>query len=183
MATLNESASQIFEKVGGLLRNWLSEEGAKKVDFEYVAVALTSTYVCWLELDGNWSRIHLPSEISFAMHDLRAAQADPRRGAWLWSHLWMEASEGVLHQECDWMREPVIDDDEPVMDGDAALELDYFPRDPDWIPEWMATKAAAHQKVRDAREHRRQRDRERRAKQKAEADQAEEASGSGRSGE
>ena len=70
------------------------------------------------------------------------------------------------------MREPVIDD-EPVMDGDAALELDYFPRDPEWIPEWMATKAAAHQKVRDARERRRQRDRERRAKQKAEAAQAE----------
>ena len=83
------------------------------------------------------------------------------------------------------MREPVIDDDEPVMDGDAALELDYFPRDPEWIPEWMATKAAAHQKVRDARERRRQRDRERRAKQKAdtEAVQAEGASGSGRSGE
>ena len=49
------------------------------------------------------------------------------------------------------MREPVIDDDEPVMDGDAALELDQFPRDPQWVPEWMATKAAAHQKVREAR--------------------------------
>ena len=182
MADLNESASQIFEKVGGLLRNWLFEEGAKKVDFEYVAVALTSTYVCWLELDGNWSRIHLPSEISFAMHDLRAAQADPRRGAWLWSHFWMEAAEGVLHQEADWMREPVISA-RPIGGADAAVELEYYPRDPEWIPEWMATKAAAHQKVRDARERRRQRDRERRAKQKAEADQAEGASGSGRSGE
>ena len=90
----------------------------------------------------------------------------------MYSHFWMEASDGVLHQECDWMREPVIDDDEPVMDGDAALELDYYPRDPEWIPEWMATKAAAHQKVREARERRRQRDRERRAKKKAEAAQA-----------
>ena len=25
-------------------------------------------------------------------------------GAWLWSHLWMEAADGVLHQECGWMR-------------------------------------------------------------------------------
>ena len=49
------------------------------------------------------------------------------------------------------------------------FELDQLPRD----PEWMATKAAAHQKVRDARERRRQRDRERRAKKKAEAAQAE----------
>ena len=69
----------------------------------------------------------------------------------MWSHLWMEASDGVLHQECDWMREPVIDDDEPVMDGDAALELDYFPRDPEWIPEWMAAKIAAYREE-EARE-------------------------------
>ncbi|WP_256277257.1 MULTISPECIES: hypothetical protein [Actinomyces] len=79
--------------------------------------------------------VHLPREVSFAMHDIRGSQADPHRGAWLWSHFWMEESDGVLHQECDWMREPEIDDDAPVMDGDAALELDYFPRDPQWIPE------------------------------------------------
>lgn len=70
------------------------------------------------------------------------------------------------------MREPVIGSD-PVGDGDAAFELDQFPREPEWIPEWMATKATAHQKVREARERRRQRDRERRAKKKAEAAQAE----------
>ena len=62
------------------------------------------------------------------------------------------------------MREPVIGSD-PGGDGDAAVELDQFPRDPEWIPEWMATKAAAHQKVREARE--------RRARKKAEAAQAE----------
>lgn len=163
----------VFSKFQELVRGWLPEIGATRVDIEYIAVALTSTYVCWIEVDGEWSRSHLPSEISFAMNDLRAAQADPHRGAWLYSHLWVEAAEGVLHQECDWMREPVIDDDEPVMDGDAALELDYFPRDPDWIPEWMATKAAAYHKEAERRERRRQRDRERRAKKKAEAAQVE----------
>ena len=69
----------------------------------------------------------------------------------MWSHFWMEAAEGVLHQECDWMREPVIDDDEPVMDGDADLALDYFPRDPEWIPEWLAAQIAAYH-VEEARE-------------------------------
>ncbi|OLO65964.1 hypothetical protein BKH20_12865 [Actinomyces oris] len=83
----------------------------------------------------------------------------------------MEAAEGVLHQEADWMREPEIDD-EPVRNGDAAFELDQFPRDPQWIPEWMATKAAAHQKVREVRERRRQRGRERRAGKEAEVAQA-----------
>ena len=62
----------------------------------------------------------------------------------------MEAAEGVLHQEADWMREPAIDD-EPVGNGDAAFELDQFPRDPEWIPEWMAAKMAAYREE-EARE-------------------------------
>ena len=172
MTVIGESASQILEQVEGLLRSWLSDEGAEKVDIEYIAVALTSTYVCWIEVDDEWSRSHLPSEISFAMHDLRAAQADPHRGAWLCSHLWMEVAEGVLHQESDWMREPLISG-EPIRDGNFAFELDQFPRDPEWIPEWMATKAAAYHQEKERRERRRQRERERRAKKKAEAAQVE----------
>ena len=89
----------------------------------------------------------------------------------MWSHLWMEASDGVLHQECDWMREPVIGG-EPVGDGDAAFELDQFPRDPQWVPEWMAVKAAAYHKEAEKRERRRQRDRERRARKKAQEAEA-----------
>ena len=163
----------VFSKFQDLVRGWLPETGAARVDIEYNVIALTGDVMTWIMVDGERKSVHLPSDLSFTMYDIRPAQADPHRGAWLYSHFWMEATDGVLHQECDWMREPAIDDDEPVMDGDAALELDYYPRDPQWIPEWMATKAAAHQKVREAREHRRQRDRERRAKKKAEAAQVE----------
>ena len=173
--SIDGAARQIFVEIEGMLREWLAEDGIDEVDFEYSAIALVSTYVCWVSVNGQRSRVHMPSKISFRMSDLRAAQADSHRGAWLWSHLWMEASDGVLHQESDWMREPVIDDDEPVMDGDADLELYRFPRDPQWVPEWMAVKAAAHQKVKAARERRRQRDRERRARKKAEAAGAAEA--------
>lgn len=163
----------VFSKFQELVRGWLPETGATRVDIEYNVIALTGDVMTWIMVDGERKSVHLPSDLSFTMYDIRPSQADPHRGAWLYSHFWMEASDGVLHQECDWMREPVIDDDAPVMDGDAALELDYFPWDPQWIPEWMATKAAAHQKVREARARRRQRDRERRARKKAEAAQAE----------
>lgn len=163
----------VFSKFQELVCGWLPETGATRVDIEYNVIALTGDVMTWIMVDGERKSVHLPSDLSFTMYDIRPSQADPHRGAWLYSHFWMEASDGVLHQEADWMREPVIDDDAPVMDGDAALELDYFPRDPQWIPEWMATKAAAHQKVREARERRRQRDRERRARKKAEAAQAE----------
>ena len=162
----------VFSKFQDLVRGWLPETGAARVDVEYNVIALTGDVMTWIMVDGERKSVHLPSDLSFTMYDIRPTQADPHRGAWLWSHFWMEAAEGVLHQECDWMREPVIDDDEPVMDGDAALELDQFPRDPEWIPEWMATKAAAYHKEAERRERRRQRDRERRAKKKAEAAQA-----------
>ena len=165
--------SAVFSKFQELVSKWLREIDATRVDVEYNVIALTGEVMTWVVVDGERKSVHLPRDLSFTMYDIRPAQADPHRGAWLYSHFWMEASDGVLHQECDWMREPVIDDDEPVMDGDAALELDYFPRDPEWIPEWMATKASAHQKVREARARRRQRDRERWAKKKAEAAQAE----------
>ena len=170
--------NSVVLKFERLLRDWLVDEGGARVDIDYHAIHRTGRVKVWLICGEERKSVHLPREVSFAMHDIRAAQADPRRGAWLYSHFWMEAAEGVLHQNADWMCEPVISAS-PIVGADAVVELEYYPRD----PEWMATKAAAHQEVRDARERRRQRDRERRAKQKAEADQAEGASGSGRSGE
>ena len=167
----------VFSKFQDLVRGWLPETGAARVDIEYNVIALTGDVMTWIMVDGERKSVHLPSDLSFTMYDIRPAQADPHRGAWLWSHFWMEAAEGVLHQECDWMREPEIDD-EPVGNGDAAFELDQFPRDPEWIPDWMATKAAAYHKEAERRARRRQRDRERRAKKKAEAAQAEGTSGS-----
>ena len=125
----------VFSKFQELVRGWLSETGATRVDIEYNVIALTGDVMTWIMVDGERKSVHLPSDLSFTMYDIRPSQVDPHRGAWLWSHFWMEASDGVLHQEADWMREPVIDDDAPVMDGDAALKLDYFPRDPQWIPE------------------------------------------------
>ncbi len=158
----------VFQEVEKLLRAWLSESGGSRVDTYYNSIHLTGEVKHWLTIDGRRESVRLPSKINFEMDDLRPAQVVSGRGAWLWSHLWMEAADGVLHQECDWMREPVIGSD-PLSDGDAAFELDQFPRDPQWVPEWMATKAAAYHKEAERRERRRQRDRERRARKKAEA--------------
>ena len=164
--------SAVFSKFQELVSKWLREIDATRVDVEYNVIALTGEVMTWVVVDGERKSVHLPSSLSYPMYDVRPPQVDSHRGAWLYSHFWMEAAEGVLHQEADWMREPEIDD-EPVGNGDAAFELDQFPRDPEWIPEWMATKAAAYHKEAERRERRRQRDRERRAKKKAEAAQVE----------
>ena len=164
--------SAVFSKFQELVSKWLREIDATRVDVEYNVIALTGEVMTWVVVDGERKSVHLPSSLSYPMYDVRPSQVDSHRGAWLYSHFWMEAAEGVLHQEADWMREPEIDD-EPVGNGDAAFELDQFPRDAERIPEWMATKAAAYHKEAERRERRRKRDRERRTKKKAEAAQAE----------
>ena len=168
----SQAPSDPFRRYEVLLRAWLNEVGGCRIDAYCNAVHLVGENEYWLtSCRGEKSSVRPSREVRLALSDVRPSQVDPHRGAWLSSHFWMEAAEGVLHQECDWMREPVIGSD-PVGDGDAAFELDQFPRDPEWIPEWMATKAAAYHKEAERRERRRQRDRERRAKKKAGAAQA-----------
>jgi len=155
-----------------LLRGWLIESNGRRVDVYYNAIHLTGEIEYWLiDQQGREQSVRPSREVRFALHDVRPAQVDPRRGAWLYSHFWMEATDGVLHQECDWMREPVING-EPVSEQGAAVELRLHPRDPEFIPEWMATKAAAFHKKEEARARRRERDRARRERKKAEAAQA-----------
>ena len=126
-----------------LLRDWLTEEGADRVDIDYQVIHRVARVRVWLTQNGERNSVYFPPEIGFELDDIRPSQADPHRGAWLWSHFWMEAAEGVLHQEADWMREPVISA-RPIGGADAVVELERHPRDPEWIPEWMAAKIAAY---------------------------------------
>jgi len=167
----NLSEQEAFERFEGMLRDWLRDSGGTRIDIDYHAIHRTGFITNWLTIDGQRKGVLLPAKINFARTDLHQAQIDPHRGAWTYSHLWMEASDGVLHQESDWMREPVING-HLMSEQDAAVELRIHPRDPEFIPEWMATKAAAFHKKEEARARRRERDRARRARKKAEAAQA-----------
>lgn len=171
MSAENLSEQEAFERFEGMLRDWLRDSGGTRIDIDYHAIHRTGFITNWLTTDGQRKGILLPAKINFARTDLHQAQVDPHRGAWTYSHLWMEASDGVLHQESDWMREPVING-HLMSEQDAAVELRIHPRDPEFIPEWMATKAAAFHKKEGARARRRERDRARRARKKAEAAQA-----------
>ena len=170
------SEQEAFERFEGMLRDWLRDSGGTRIDIDYHAIHRTGFITNWLTINGQRKGVRFPAKMDFTMYKLRPAQVDPRRGAWTYSHLWMETSDGVLHQESDWMREPVINGD-PAGDQDAAVELRLHPRDPEFIPEWMATKAAAFHKQEEARARRRERDRARRERKKAEAAQAAQEAG------
>lgn len=171
MSAHEMDAEKAFERFESMLRDWLRDSGGTRIDIDYHAIHRTGFIINWLTIDGQRKTVRLPAKLDFTMYKLRPAQVDAHRGAWLYSHLWMEASDGVLHQESDWMREPVING-ELMSEQDAAVELRLHPRDPEFIPEWMATKAAAFHKKDEARARRRERDRARRARKKAEAAQA-----------
>lgn len=171
MSAHEMDAEKAFERFKSMLRDWLRDSGGTRIDIDYNAIHRTGFITNWLTIDGQRKGVLFPAKLDFTMYKLRPAQVDAHRGAWLYSHLWMEASDGVLHQESDWMREPVINGD-PAGEQDAAVELRLHPRDPEFIPEWMATKAAAFHKKEEARARRRERDRARRARKKAEAAQA-----------
>ena len=128
-----------------LLRDWMTEEGADRVDVDYQAIHRVSRVRVWLTQGGERNSVYFPSEIGFGLGDVRPSQVDPLRGAWLWSHFWLDAADGLLHQEADWMREPVIGV-RPIGGADVVVELERYPRDPEWIPEWMAAKIAAYHK-------------------------------------
>ena len=139
----DSDSSPVVSKCEVLLRDWLTEEGADRVDVDYQVIHRVARVRAWLTQDGERNSVYFPPEIGFELDDIRPSQADPHRGAWLYSHFWMEAAEGVLHQEADWMREPVISA-RPIGGADVVAELEYYPRDPEWIPEWMAAKIAAY---------------------------------------
>ena len=171
MSAQEMDAEKAFERFESMLRDWLRDSGGTRIDIDYHAIHRTGFIINWLTIDGQRKTVRLPAKINFARTHLHEAQVDPHRGAWTYSHLWMEASDGVLHQESDWMREPVFDG-KLMGEQDAAVELRLHPRDPEFIPEWMATKAAAFHKKEEARARRRERDRARRERKKAEAAQA-----------
>ena len=90
----DSTENAVFSKCEVLLRGWLTEEGADRVDIDYQVIHRVARVRVWLTQDGERNSVYFPPEIGFELDDVRPSQVDPRRGAWLWSHFWMEAAEG-----------------------------------------------------------------------------------------
>lgn len=157
-------------RVERVLADWLHESGGARVDIDMVGIGLVQQRQSWLTIGDDRVSRHLSRDASFAVGELRKAQALPGRGAWTVAHVWMNADDGVLHGEYDWMSEPVFLGFSDPMGarpgpGDCDLGLRHFPRDPEFVPEWMARGVAEYER-REAANARR---RERRRAKKAEA--------------
>ena len=147
------SASEMFEKAQYHLRAWLKESGGARLDVYCDGLGPSVMTTFWTIVDHERKSVHADQSSISAVSDLRGAQALPGRGAWFYSHLWMELPEGVLHQESDWMCEPDVGtggfyigrDGLDIRGGgpdlgDYKTELDRYPRDQEFIPDWLRVK-------------------------------------------
>ena len=147
------SNEEKFKKIQRLVKDWLEKSGGTRLDVDYNALGRSGNVYYWLTIDGERKATQMDDAACFAVDDLRGMQVLPERGAWFYSHLWMELPEGVLHQESDWMCEPDmgtggfyigrdgldIRGGGPDL-GDYKTELDRYPRDQEFIPDWLRIK-------------------------------------------
>ncbi len=168
---------EAFARAEEQLAKWLREEGGSRLEIEVIGIGLVQRDKMWMTVDGEVKRV-LPesSETGFAVDHLREKQVVAGWGAWTWCRLWMVAGEWVLHQECDWMREPVLERP-PIGEDEYSIELDLYPRDAENIPVWLAERVAANEKRKAANARRREarRARKKRERQAAQAQAAEAA--------
>ena len=121
---------------------WLGDSGSERVDVRIEGLGSFQRIRYWLTADGKKEHARADGGVAEAVERLRDAQALPRHGAWLSSHLWMDADKGVLHQESDWMGEPDLGDGEGEPDADrCAEELEMHPREPGLTPHWLRTRS------------------------------------------
>ncbi len=153
---MNNSAvsnEEKFKKIQCLVKDWLEKSGGTRLDVDYNALGRSGDVHYWLTIDGERKATRMGDAACFAVDDLRGMQVLPGRGAWFYSHLWMELPEGVLHQESDWMCEPNLGDSyffatSDGLDirpggpdlGEYKTEIDWFPRDQEFIPDWLRDK-------------------------------------------
>ena len=137
MDCCRKSAVEAFEKAETLVRAWLEKECITRVDVYLNGLGDVGDTRCRLTTDGERKSVHIDRNAGSAINKLRGMQALSGRGAWFYSHLWMEMPEGVLHQESDWMCEPDLDMDEEPDLYHYKAELNHYPRDEGNIPGWL----------------------------------------------
>lgn len=115
---------------------WLAEQGGERIEVEINGLGESESYDLRMVRNGRRERVYHPGDFFSALGRVRKAQFVRGRGAWTWSHLWMDVSDGVLHQECDWVRVPMYSYNLPSL-VECKKEMDLFPRDEELLPDWL----------------------------------------------
>lgn len=129
-------ADEAFARAEEMVRVWLAEQGGERIEVEINGLGESESYDLRMVRNGRRERVYYPGDFFSALGRVRKAQFVRGRGAWTWSRLWMDVSDGVLHQECDWVRVPMYSYNLPSLVA-CKKEMDLFPRDEELLPDWL----------------------------------------------
>lgn len=130
-----DARSRAISDVEGLLAGYMRDIGVTQLSVSVDVVGLRFSAHSMVLVDGAWHADAIPPPVIQAVVDLRAAMADPSRGAWTCARLTLAAPDYRLSMEIDDNRAPALAP--PVAPADVAEELRRFPREATAVPEWM----------------------------------------------
>lgn len=136
MGSRDLGADEAFARAEEMVRVWLAEQGGERIEVEINGLGESESYDLRMVRNGRRERVYYPGDFFSALGRVRKAQFVRGRGAWTWSRLWMDVSDGVLHQECDWVRVPMYSYNLPSLVA-CKKEMDLFPRDEELLPDWL----------------------------------------------
>ena len=136
MGSRDLGADETFARAEEMVRACMAEQGGERIEFEINAVGETELLSGRLIRSGEREGSLFSDSIFSSLRNMRKAQFIGGRGAWTWSRLWMDVSDGVLHQECDWVRVPMYSYNLPSL-VECKKEMDLFPRDEELLPDWL----------------------------------------------
>ena len=136
MGSRDLGADEAFARAEEMVRVWLAEQSGERIEVEINGLGESESYDLRMVRNGRRERVYHPGDFFSALGRVRKAQFVRGRGAWTWSRLWMDVSDGVLHQECDWVRVPMYSYNLPSL-VECKKEMDLFPRDEELLPDWL----------------------------------------------
>ena len=140
------AAEEAHERAQEHLARWLADHGGSRLEITLAGLGTLLQAEVRVTIDGRQRLMALHGATAGAVERLRETRAEPGRGAWTSARLQMDAADGVLHADYDWLARPRFQHP-GVAPVEYANELRLFPRDSDNVPTWMAVGASAYEDV------------------------------------
>ena len=140
------AAEEAHARAQEYLARWLADHGGSRLEITLAGLGTLLQAEVRVTIDGRQGLVALHGATAGAIERLRETRAEPGRGAWTRAWLQMDAADGVLHADYDWLARPCFQHP-GVAPVEYANELRLFPRDSDNVPTWMAVGASAYEDV------------------------------------
>ncbi|GAB2687374.1 hypothetical protein [Nocardia thraciensis] len=135
-----DDVAELEQQVGNAIVDIVGDRGWRRVDLvSRMTVPVQELVLTMFRDDGSTVAVAAPVELNRPLARLRVAlyRVDPARGAWLSARFTIESS-GTFFRSYNQDYEP--DWNPPLADSDYVADLEMFPRELEYTPEWLLDK-------------------------------------------